>query len=176
MSHRRLSTECNGLKLTTTLVRGYHPADIAIANQVLSIATASHSLGMSAFPDKLLEGVDVGPTARNEIASMLQKYWDLRVLDEHGRKNNNLTPYPPLPSSPGVRKGHAAIAHVMLQSLHHCCAIAISPVRRQACKSGEISGLPCLRGSAHAGIYNRSLWPPPPRTLPSPLALNTKQS
>jgi len=50
---------------------------------------------MSAFPDKLLEGVDVGPTARNEIASMLQKYWDLRVLDEHGRKNNNLTPYPP---------------------------------------------------------------------------------
>jgi len=50
---------------------------------------------MSAFPDKLLEGVDVGPTARNEIASMLQKYWDLRVLDEHGRKNNKLMPYPP---------------------------------------------------------------------------------
>src|SRR5216684_4929556 len=44
MSHRRLSTECNGLKLTTTLVRGYNPADIAIANQVLSIAPASHSL------------------------------------------------------------------------------------------------------------------------------------
>jgi hypothetical protein len=91
MSHTRLSTEF-GLKLTTTLVRGYNPADIAIANQVLSIAPASHSLGMIAFPDKLLERVDVGPTARNEIASMPQKYWDLRVLDEHGRKNNKLMP------------------------------------------------------------------------------------
>jgi Mg-chelatase subunit ChlD len=49
------------------------PTTIAVANQLLSSAPASLSLGMIAFSDKLLERVDFGPAARDEIASLLQK-------------------------------------------------------------------------------------------------------
>jgi hypothetical protein len=50
------------------------PTAVAIANQVLSSAPATLSLSMIAFSDKIFEKVDFGPTARNEIASRLQKY------------------------------------------------------------------------------------------------------
>jgi uncharacterized protein with von Willebrand factor type A (vWA) domain len=71
---------------------------IAIANQALSNAPASLSLGMIAFSDKLLERVDFGPRARNEIASRLQKYAGMRpaggtaLLDTIDRAIGMLTP------------------------------------------------------------------------------------
>jgi uncharacterized protein with von Willebrand factor type A (vWA) domain len=50
------------------------PSAIAVANQVLSTAPASLSLGMIAFSDKVFERVEFGPSARDEIAALLQKY------------------------------------------------------------------------------------------------------
>jgi hypothetical protein len=50
------------------------PSAIAVANQILSSAPASLSLGMIAFSDKIFERVEFGPSARDEVSSLLQKY------------------------------------------------------------------------------------------------------
>src|SRR5258708_4898514 len=85
---------------------------IAIANQVLSNAPASLSLGMIVFSDKILERVEFGPLARNEIASRLQKHAGMRPA------------------------GGTAL---------------LDTIDARLARQGR-SGLPCLRGSVHAGI------------------------
>jgi len=61
-------------------VREKWPTAVAIATQVLSSAPARISLGMIAFSDKFLDLVDFGPSARNDIASKLQKYEGMSPL------------------------------------------------------------------------------------------------
>ena len=50
------------------------PTAVGLATEVVSTAPATLSLGMIAFSAKLLEQVDFGPAARDQMASKLQNY------------------------------------------------------------------------------------------------------